>query len=832
MNSILRPTLKIRLPSVSTNTLLKCRYKNPTYGGPGNIQIRGRFQGTASKNAESRIFKISEEVEEATKSNKPVVALESTIYTHGYSYPENVQLALDLEDIVRLNGGIPATIGVLDGVARVGLSKEELIAVASAQGKPETMKVSRRDLPYILGMGISGRKITGGTTVAGTMILAQKAGISVFGTGGLGGVHRGGQDSMDISADLTELGRTAVAVISSGCKSFLDIPRTLEYLETQGAGVFTFADGRTGPIDYPAFYTRDSGVKSPMVVQNAEEAAAIIYAQDFFKPTSGFHFANPIPEEFSIPRSEIDNAIDQAVQEAAEQGFHGHRNTPFILARIKELTKGNSVAANRALIESNIRMATRVAIELSRLRSDETESWNNASKVFRQPSTTADASRMYSNHPSALESCSSNISTPKPSIVVIGSVAIDLSCDYTPRTNQSTGGSSPQMHTSNIARIRSSIGGVGYNVLRAAQLSSKEPVSLCTFIADDQAGKTILQSLKANGNHTDDITICSKESDYRTAQYVAINDGKKDLVIAMADMGIFTRPSNDSSIQAMYSKLNTLTSSTKWIIIDANWQPEVIHEFLHAAKSPSSSIKIAFEPVSTTKSARLFEHPTNSSLKTNKLPVFPNHIVDLATPNEHELTSMHEAATTHGKFESEEWWKTIDALGIPSTGARDRFVQITSQDLTNQGIPVKAVQLLPYIPTILTKIGARGVLLTSVLRPGDPRLRDPDHAPYILSRCTNGNEEVGGVYMRLFLAVEKVEEGDVVSVNGVGDTFLGVLIAGLARGCELGDGLIEIAQRGAVMTLKSCESVSPEVGKLREELDELYQGQSSGRLPE
>ncbi|APA05457.1 hypothetical protein sscle_01g002270 [Sclerotinia sclerotiorum 1980 UF-70] len=830
MNSILRPSLKIRLPSVSTSSLSKCRYNNPTYVGPGKIQIKGRFQGTISKGFESRIFQISEEVEEATKSNKPVVALESTIYTHGYSYPENAQLALDLEDIVRANGGIPATIGVLDGVACVGLTKEELIAVASAEGKRETMKVSRRDLPYILGMGISGRKITGGTTVAGTMILAQKAGISVFGTGGLGGVHRGGQDSMDISADLSELGRTAVAVISSGCKSFLDIPRTLEYLETQGAGVFTFADGRTGPIDYPAFYTRDSGVKSPMVVQNAQEAAAIIYAQDFFKPTSGFHFANPIPEEFSIPKSEIDYAIDQAVQEAAEQGFHGHRNTPFILARIKELTKGTSAAANRALIESNIKMATRVAIELSRLRLDKTESWNNASKVLGQPSTTADASRVYSNHPNAIESNSPKISNPKPSIVVVGSIAIDLSCDYTPRTNQSTGGSSPQMHTSNIAKIRSSIGGVGYNVLRAAQLSSKGPVSLYTFIADDQAGKTILQSLQANGNNTDDITICSKESDYRTAQYVAINDGKKDLVIAMADMDIFTRPSNDSSIQAMYNKLSTLTSSTKWIIIDGNWQAEVIQEFLHAAKSPSSTIKIAFEPVSTTKSARLFEQPSNPSLKIKKLPVYPNHIVDLATPNEHELTSMHEAATTHGKFESEEWWKTIDSLGIPSTGARDRFVHMTSPDLTNKGIPVKAIQLLPYIPTILTKLGAGGVLLTSILSASDARLRDPDHAPYILARCTNGNEEVGGVYMRLFPAVEKVVDGEVVSVNGVGDTFLGVLIAGLARGCELDDGLIGIAQRGAVMTLKSCESVSPEVERLSEELDGLYKGKSGGRL--
>ncbi|TGO61841.1 hypothetical protein BCON_0024g00430 [Botryotinia convoluta] len=819
MNSILRPTRGIRISSVSTSTILsKCYFSNPSYQGRGSYQKRS--QRPSFRDAESRLFKVSEEVREATRYEKPVVALETTIYTHGYSYPDNVKLALDLEDVVRLNGGIPATIGILDGVARVGLNKEELIAIASAAGKPETMKVSRRDLPYILGMGITGRKITGGTTIAGTMILARKAGISVFGTGGLGGVHRGGQDSMDISADLTELGRTPVAVISSGCKSFLDIPRTLEYLETQGAGVFTFADGRTGPIDYPAFFTRDSGVESPMVVQNAEEAAAIIYAQDFFKPASGFHFANPIPEEFSLPKSEIDKAIDQAVQEAAEQGFHGHSNTPFILARIKELTKGNSTAANRALIESNVKMATKVAVELSRLRTDESKRWENTSKVLTRPSSTANINKIDPNHPS-LELSSSSVSTSKPSIVVVGSIAIDLACDYTPRTTQSTVASSPQMYTSNIAKIQSSIGGVGYNVLRAAQLSSKEPVSLYTFIADDQAGKSILQSLQSNGLNTDDITICSKDTDYRTAQYVAVNDGKKDLVIAMADMDIFARPSNDSSIRTIHSKLKSLTSSTKWVIIDANWQSEVIQEFLSATKLSSSSIKIAYEPVSTIKSARLFERPTNSSFKANKLPVFPNNIVDLATPNEHELTSMHDAATTHGKFETDEWWQTIDALGIPSTGARDRFVQMTSKDLTDQGIPVKAVQLLPYIPTILTKLGSRGVLLTSILSPTDPRLRDPDHAPYILSRCTNGNEEVGGVYMRLLPAAEKVEEGDVVSVNGVGDTLMGVLISGLARGCELGDGLIEIAQKGAVMTLKSSESVSPEVGELKEKLDEL-----------
>jgi pseudouridine-5'-phosphate glycosidase/pseudouridine kinase len=223
-----------------------------------------------------RVFRVSEEVEEAVQSRRPVVALETTIYTHGFPYPDNVALAALLESVVRKNGGVPATIGVLNGVARVGLSPEELIELASSDGKTELMKVSRRDLPYITGLGLTGRKINGGTTIAGTMVLAHMAGIEVFGTGGLGGVHRGGEHTMDVSADLTELGRTGVTVISSGCKSFLDIPRTLEYLETQGAFVGTFADGRSGKIDFPAFWTRESGLKSPTVIQNEKEAAAII----------------------------------------------------------------------------------------------------------------------------------------------------------------------------------------------------------------------------------------------------------------------------------------------------------------------------------------------------------------------------------------------------------------------------------------------------------------------------------------------------------------------------------------------------------------------------
>lgn len=211
----------------------------------------------------------------------------------------------------------------------------------------------------------------GGTTISGTMLLARLAGIRVFGTGGLGGVHRGGQNSMDISADLTELGRTRVAVISSGCKGFLDIPRTLEYLETQGCAVSTFADGREGKIDFPAFWARDSGAKSPSVVNTEKEAASMILAQERLGIESGLLFANPIPEKFAVPSDEIHAAIEQAVSEANEKGFTGSANTPYILQRLRELCGERVVSANKNLATANITRATNISVELSRLLANE-----------------------------------------------------------------------------------------------------------------------------------------------------------------------------------------------------------------------------------------------------------------------------------------------------------------------------------------------------------------------------------------------------------------------------------------------------------------------------
>ncbi|KAG9231132.1 Indigoidine synthase A like protein-domain-containing protein [Amylocarpus encephaloides] len=772
-------------------------------------------------NPELQAYQISRDVGNAMKNRQPIVALETTIYTHGFPYPDNVDLALGLEKIVRDNGAVPATIGVLDGKIRVGMTETQLTRLASCAGYPETMKVSRRDIPYIIGMGMSGRKLNGGTTVSGTMVIAEKFGIKVFGTGGLGGVHRGAQDSMDISADLTELGRTSVAVISSGCKSFLDLPRTLEYLETQGVTVVTFADGRLGEIDIPSFYTRDSGIKSPLVVRSAREAAFMIYASRMACREgngNGISFANPIPAEFSIPKVEIDAAINQAVQEAADQGFHGHANTPFILSRIKALTEGKSIPANRALIQSNVRMAAKVAVELHQITRNKyipdanTRSGERA--IVRRVKTEGNQAPPENNTVSGIDKVESDnmeahaspeldYDVPKADIVVFGSLAMDLSCD--PGITSTT---EPIMKTSNPAIISQTVGGVGHNVALAAQLaSSRENVRLCSFVGSDIAGNTLLDALEKEGLDTNGILTVTGQ---RTAQYIAINDGSKDLVLASADMSIIS----SASPKPWWILDNTKTA--KWAVVDANWSAPEMNNLLANLKGVTnfSGISVAFEPVSVQKSASLF----SKSPSTQPLPLFPEPWIDIATPNRDELSAMYQAAKDNTFFESDTWWKLIDSFGIPSSGARDRFVQITNASLTDAGIPTQAIHLLPYIPTILTKLGADGVLLTSILSPDDPRLRDPDHAPFVLSRTSTNSTILGGVYMRLFPAVEEVN--DIVSVNGAGDTFLGVLIAGLSRGLKVDHHLIDVAQKGAIMTLRSRDAVSPDLGELERDLDE------------
>ena len=296
---------------------------------------------------------VTDEVRAALAAGRPVVALESTIISHGMPYPQNVAMALEVEGIIRDLGAVPATIAVLAGQPRIGLSGDDLELLAS---DPHVVKVSVRDLPSVIARGGHGA-----TTVAATMRLASMAGIRVFVTGGLGGVHRGAAQSFDISADLTELARTPVAVVSAGVKSILDIGLTLETLETYGVPVLVH-----GSDEFPSFYSRSSGHQAPNRVDSAAEVAAAMHAHWTLGLDGGLVVAHPIPPDDEIPADEIGGIIDQALADMDRLGIHGKDATPYLLGRIVEISGGASLTANIALVRANARLGAAIAIEYGR----------------------------------------------------------------------------------------------------------------------------------------------------------------------------------------------------------------------------------------------------------------------------------------------------------------------------------------------------------------------------------------------------------------------------------------------------------------------------------
>ncbi len=298
---------------------------------------------------------VKPEVAEALAAGKPVVALESTIISHGMPYPQNVETALNVERIVRENGAVPATIAIIGGRLKAGLTAEE-IEYFGKKGRA-IHKASRRDLAALCAKGEDGA-----TTVTTTMMIAHMAGIRFFATGGIGGVHRGAETTMDISADLEELARTPVMVVCAGAKSILDLGLTLEYLETKGVPVLGYQTN-----ELPAFYTRTSGFSVDYQVDSPAELAKMFKAQNDMALGGGMLVTNPIPEEYSMPKERIDAAIDQAIAESRQQGIKGKETTPFLLARVAEITGGDSLASNIQLVYNNARLTAKTAVEYSKL---------------------------------------------------------------------------------------------------------------------------------------------------------------------------------------------------------------------------------------------------------------------------------------------------------------------------------------------------------------------------------------------------------------------------------------------------------------------------------
>ncbi|UXU83033.1 pseudouridine-5'-phosphate glycosidase [Mammaliicoccus sciuri] len=303
-------------------------------------------------------IQFSAEVEKAKEEGKAIVALESTIISHGMPYPQNVEMAQKVEQIVRDNGGVPATIAIIDGKIKIGLSEDELELLASAEN---VAKVSRRDIAEILAT-----KKIGATTVASTMICAQLADIKFFVTGGIGGVHKGAEHTMDISADLDELSKTKVAVICAGAKSILDLDKTLEYLETKGVPVVGYQTD-----ELPAFFTRESGLKLNTRIDEVSTIAKLAEVQWDLGLETGIVVANPVPEEYQLEPSFINGIIDKAVAKAEEEGIHGKDSTPFLLGEIVKQSGGKSLETNIKLVEHNAKIGTQIAVEYTNLQNKE-----------------------------------------------------------------------------------------------------------------------------------------------------------------------------------------------------------------------------------------------------------------------------------------------------------------------------------------------------------------------------------------------------------------------------------------------------------------------------
>lgn len=300
-------------------------------------------------------MRYSDEVKKAKAEGRPIVALESTIISHGMPYPKNKETALALEAIIREEGAVPATIGIIDGEIVIGMNEEEIEAFSTRRG---IKKVSKRDLPIVVA-----RKEWGATTVSATILCAAMAGIDIFATGGIGGVHRGAEKTWDVSRDLYELGSEPTMVICSGAKAILDLPKTIEVLETQGVSVLSYESDT-----FASFYSRSSGLPVDAVFHDPSEAAAILKARRDLGLTGGILVSNPCPEEMALPNEYIEKAIDEAVKEAEEQKITGKAVTPFLLSRIATITGGESLETNMALVKNNARLAAKIALSYSKLR--------------------------------------------------------------------------------------------------------------------------------------------------------------------------------------------------------------------------------------------------------------------------------------------------------------------------------------------------------------------------------------------------------------------------------------------------------------------------------
>ncbi|WRT65479.1 uncharacterized protein IL334_002422 [Kwoniella shivajii] len=780
---------------------------------------------------------ISEEVHHALSTSQPVIALESAIITHGMPHPTNLNTASSLETIIRSKGVAPATIALINGKIHVGLTESDLIQLSDPDSmiSKGAVKISRRDLGPSIAM-----KKTGGTTVAGTMYIAESLGIKVFVTGGIGGVHRGAENSMDISADLLELGRTPMAVFCAGAKSILDIPRTLEVLETQGVCVASYGDNQ----DFPAFYTPSSGCQSPWRVGDADAAARLIYTQLTLPSKLATLIGVPIPSEYADAGLEVQRSVEQAVRESVEKGIDkaGKEVTPWLLKRVGELTGGKALGLNVNLIENNARIGADVAVKLAELYRLESEfgigrekrngRGNAFNYIYSPPSSSA--KRLSQNNPisssttavptsspkSTIRSTPSGGTLPPPQVMVFGSAAIDLT---------STSPSRLEPRTTTPGTIFVSPGGVGRNIAEAAQNilpeNSVQLVSLFGSTAPnahnhsdgeeinldkpDAFGKLLMLELASAGLRIDGLI---GQIGKATAACSLTLEKNGDLVAGVADMCIVETMSPDVVEQSIKRQ------KPEMVVFDCNITSKVIDAILKTCGE--LNIPTFCDPTSLPKIPRL----TTSLLSL--LPSSPSDPRPLThlSPNVLELDNLYSLLTSsHSDEVEEKSWEYINSLNLTSNwrNAVERFTnQITPQTnykdkewISNQGIITKMIGCLPFISSFWLKASNRGLLhlhLTST--PPSPvssssteiEARGRDSISYKLD---DGGVHKGKWIVLTHYPSPDINQDEIVSTTGAGDTLVGGIIAGLINAQQDEQAYVEKALQRVKRSLMSRRAV-------------------------
>jgi pseudouridine-5'-phosphate glycosidase len=539
-------------------------------------------------------LKISDSVRQALAERKPIVALESTIISHGMPYPRNIEVAKKIEQTVRDNGAIPATIAVLNGVPHIGLDEQQLELLANRDGS--VRKASTRDLAFVCAA-----KQHAATTVASTMKLASLAGIHVFGTGGLGGVHRGAELSMDISADLIELGKTPVTVICAGIKSILDIKKSLEVLETQGVPVVGYQTK-----NFPAFFTTRSGCSAPMTANTPLEIAQMMKINSHLQITSGMVVAVPNPSP--LGESFINDVISSALLEAERLKIDGAKITPYLLSRIEKMSEGRSLESNIALVLNNVKIAAEIAKCYSQLNLDQRNITGNTTTVdmkITEKSAPSPIPSLSSSNTSAVVSSSISTTPSPPSsssvpavvkrehndTLVVGGAVVDIIGNVTAELTIA--------NTSNPGVVHTSNGGVGRNI--AEQLTKLGmTVALSSAVGADDHGKALYDSLNKlnidtsmvirarNGEASDG----SDKKNYTTACYNAIHDKNGELIMGIADMNIFQLLNDSQYLESLTEKMK----KSKIIIIDGNIPKESFQVLAQSCESLGKPL--FFDPTS------------------------------------------------------------------------------------------------------------------------------------------------------------------------------------------------------------------------------------------